>query len=131
MIRVLERPGGLCFAPAAPILYVVDSAHPRAIHVYEVDDGRVGADRRFADMTPGSSDGIRCDGGAATCGRPPARVATATTGVHVLAPDGTLIGQVVLPESCANLCFGGAAADRLFMAASRSIYALYVNATGA
>ena len=51
--------------------------------------------------------------------------------VHVLAPDGTLIGQVVLPESCANLCFGGAAGNRLFMAASRSIYALYVNATGA
>ena len=49
----------------------------------------------------------------------------------MLAPDGTLIGQVVLPESCANLCFGGAAGNRLFMAASRSIYALYVNATGA
>jgi gluconolactonase len=37
----------------------------------------------------------------------------------------------VLPESCANLCFGGAAGNRLFMTASRSVYAVYLNATGA
>jgi gluconolactonase len=53
-------------------------------------------------------------------------------GVHVFAPDGTLIGQVVLPEVCANLCFGGGPArNRLFMAASQSIYAVYLNVTGA
>jgi gluconolactonase len=51
--------------------------------------------------------------------------------VHVFAPDATMIGQIVLPERCANLCFGGAAGNRLFMAASRSIYAAYVGATGA
>ena len=37
----------------------------------------------------------------------------------------------MLPEACANLCFGGPVGNRLFMAASRSVYALYVNATGA
>jgi gluconolactonase len=131
VIQDLERPNGLCFAPGGSLLYVVDSGStPRAIHVYEVDGGRVGAGRRFADMTPGSSDGIRCDSDgnlwAAAGGG-----GDGYDGVHVLAPDGTLIGQVVLPESCANLCFGGAAGNRLFMAASRSIYALYVNATGA
>ena len=131
VILDLERPNGLCFAPGGSLLYVVDSGStPRAIHVYEVDGGRVGAGRRFADMTPGSSDGIRCDSDgnlwAAAGGG-----GDGYDGVHVLAPDGTLIGQVVLPESCANLCFGGAAGNRLFMAASRSIYALYVNATGA
>ncbi len=51
--------------------------------------------------------------------------------MHVFAPDGALIGRVVLPEACANLCFGGAARNRLFMTASRSVYALYVDAVGA
>ena len=52
-------------------------------------------------------------------------------GVVVFAPDATPIGQVLLPEGCTNLCFGGPAGNRLFMTASRSVYALYVNATGA
>jgi gluconolactonase len=51
--------------------------------------------------------------------------------VHVFAPDGKLIGKIRLPEACANLCFGGAKRNRLFMTASQSLYALYVNASGA
>ena len=49
----------------------------------------------------------------------------------VFDPDGKLIGRILLPERCANLCFGGAKRNRLFMAASQSIYSLYVNAQGA
>ena len=45
-------------------------------------------------------------------------------------PDGRLIGRIDLPERCANVCFGGLHRDRLFMAASRSVYALYVNTQG-
>ena len=52
-------------------------------------------------------------------------------GVHVFAPDGTLIGKIHLPETCANLCFGGAKKNRLFMAASQSLYAVYVGTEGA
>ena len=51
-------------------------------------------------------------------------------GVMIFAPDGDLIGRIVLPERCANLCFGGRANSRLFMAASQSVYALYVNVPG-
>jgi len=131
VVQDLERPNGLCFAPGESRLYVVDSGStPGSIHVYDVVEGRVGAGRRFADMSPGSSDGIRCDSEGnlwASAGGG----GDGYDGVHVFAPDGTLIGQVLLPEACANLCFGGAAGNRLFMAASRSIYALYVNATGA
>ena len=131
VVQDLERPNGLCFAPGESRLYVVDSGStPRSIHVYDVAEGRVGAGRRFADMSPGSSDGIRCDSEGnlwASAGGG----GDGYDGVHVFAPDGTLIGQVLLPEACANLCFGGVAGNRLFMAASRSIYALYVNATGA
>jgi gluconolactonase len=131
VVQDLERPNGLCFAPGESRLYVVDSGStPRSIYVYDVAEGRVGAGRRFVDMSPGSSDGIRCD----TEGNLWASAGgggDGYDGVHVFAPDGTLIGQVLLPEACANLCFGGVAGNRLFMAASRSIYALYVNATGA
>jgi gluconolactonase len=48
-----------------------------------------------------------------------------------VAPDGTAIGIIRLPETCANVCFGGARRNRLFMAASQSLYAVYVNVRGA
>jgi gluconolactonase len=52
-------------------------------------------------------------------------------GVMVFAPDATPIGRIALPERCANLCFGGKYRNRLFMASSQSLYALYVGAAGA
>ena len=131
VVDTLERPNGLCFSPDGTRLYVVDSGtSPRTIHVFDVADGRLGHGRLFVDSSPGGSDGIRCD----TAGNLWAAAGgggDGYDGVHVYAPDGDLIGQVLLPESCANLCFGGAAGNRLFMAASQSIYALYVNAKGA
>jgi gluconolactonase len=131
VIQDLERPNGLCFSPDEARLYVVDSgSEPRSIHVYAVSRGRVDGGRRFVDMSPGSSDGIRCDAEgnlwAAAGGG-----GDGYDGVHVFAPDGTRIGQIVLPEGCANLCFGGTVGNRLFMAASRSVYAVYLNTTGA
>ena len=93
-------------------------------------DGRPRDRRVFVDMSPGSSDGIRCDEHgnvwAAAGGG-----GDGYDGVHVLAPDGTLIGQIVLPEQCSNLCFGGPDRNRLFMTASRSVYALHVAVRGA
>ena len=52
-------------------------------------------------------------------------------GVNIYNPDGRLIGRINLPERCANLCFGGTHRNRLFMAASKSVYSLYVNTQGA
>jgi len=52
-------------------------------------------------------------------------------GVHVYSPAGERIGQILLPEICANICFGGTRRNRLFMAASQSLYSLYVGARGA
>jgi gluconolactonase len=49
----------------------------------------------------------------------------------VLAPDGKMIGRIMLPERCANLCFGGVKRNRLFMAASQSVYSVYVETQGA
>jgi gluconolactonase len=126
----LDRPNGLCFSPDSSRLYVVDSGATRSIHLYDVVDGRPANGRTFAEMTPGNSDGIRCDVEGnlwATAGGG----GDGYDGVHVFATDGTLIGQVVLPEVCANLCFGGPARNRLFMAASTSVYAVYLNVNGA
>jgi gluconolactonase len=132
----MEKPNGLCFSPDEKLLYIVDSAtakhpgDPRPIRVYDVVDGvRLTNGRMFVNMSPGSSDGIRCDvdgnvWSAAGWG------GEAFNGVHVFAPDGTLIGKIHLPEVCANLCFGGAKRDRLFMAASQSLYSLYVGTEG-
>jgi gluconolactonase len=138
VLEELDRPNGLCFSPDGSRLYVVDSGLTQSIHVYDVVDGptgsrpgnRLAAGRVFADMSPGTSDGIRCDVHGnlwATAGGG----GDGYDGVHVFDPDGTLVGQIVLPETCANLCFGGPARNRLFMAASRSVYAVYLHTTGA
>jgi gluconolactonase len=126
----LERPNGLCFSPDGSRLYVVDSGPARVIMMYDLTSGRPATPRVFAEMAPGSSDGIRCDTdgnvwSAAGGG------GDGYDGVHVFAPDGVMIGQIVLPEHCANLCFGGPARNRLFMAASQSVYAVYLNVKGA
>jgi gluconolactonase len=128
----MAKPNGLCFSPDESLLYVVDSGStPRAIRVYDVADGtRVTHGRLFADMSPGTSDGIRCDvdgnlwAAAGNGGE-------GFDGVHIFAPNGDRIGQIQLPEKCANICFGGAKRNRLFMAASQSIYAVYVETQGA
>jgi len=103
---------------------------PHPIRVYDLVDGaRLKKGRLFADMSPGSSDGIRCD----TDGNVWSAAGWAGegfNGVHVFAPDGVLIGKIHLPETCANLCFGGAKRNRLFMAASQSLYSVFVNAEG-
>jgi gluconolactonase len=52
-------------------------------------------------------------------------------GVRVFDPQGQAIGHIHLPERCANVCFGGAKMNRLFMASSHSLYALFVNVQGA
>jgi gluconolactonase len=132
VIGDLVRPNGLCFSPDARKLYMVDTgATPRPIYVYDVEGGtRVTNRRLFVDMSPGSSDGIRCD----TDGNVWAAAGgggDGFDGVHVFAPDGARIGRILLPEKCANLCFGGVKRNRLFMAASQSVYALYVEAQGA
>ena len=125
----MERPNGLCFSPDEKRLYVVDTpGGTKTTHVYDVvDDGtKLANGRVFFDATPGYADGIRCD----TEGNVWAGFSGGEDqdGVAVFAPDGKLIGRILLPERCANLCFGGLKRNRLFMAASQSIYSLYVEA---
>jgi len=127
----MERPNGLCFSPDESKLYVVDTpGGPKTVHVYDVvDQGtKLAAGRLFFDAMPGYADGIRCDTeGNVWCGFSGGE---GQDGVAVFAPEGKMIGRVLLPERCANLCFGGRKRNRLFMAASQSIYSVYVEAQG-
>jgi gluconolactonase len=127
----IAGPNGLCFSPDETKLYLVESrAQPqRLIDVFDVvDDGTRLANRRvFVNCGDGAPDGFRCDvEGNLWCGW-----GNAPHGVVVFAADGTMIGRIRLPERAANLCFGGLKRNRLFMAASHSLYAVHVNTEGA
>lgn len=127
----MTGPNGLCFSPDRRTLYVADTGTGREIRAYAVDGKSARNGRRHAQLTvPGSSgtlaaaDGIRCDiDGNIWAGARP--------GVQVIAPDGVAIGAIRLPENCANVCFGGLKRNRLFMTASQSLYAVYVDTQGA
>jgi gluconolactonase len=126
-------PNGLAFSPDESVLYIVESrGEPtRKILAYDMGaDGATLSNRRvFIDAGPGTPDGFRVDvEGNLWCGW--GMGSDDLDGVMVFAPDATPIGRIALPERCANVCFGGRANSRLFMAASHSLYALYVNVAG-
>ncbi len=137
----IYKPNGLCFSPDYQKLYVADTGAShykeakREIKVWDVVGSRsLENGRSFASMVwkgmEGLADGIRMDvdgnvwASAGWAGE-------GYDGVHIFAPDGTRIGHIVLPEICSNVCFGGKKRNRLFMTASRSVYAVYVETQGA
>jgi len=125
-------PNGLAFSPDESRLYVVQSrAKPRNIVAFDVMDGKMLRNKTVViDCGPGIPDGLRVDeDGNLWCGW--GMGSSELDGVMVFAPNGERIGRIALPERCANLCFGGLHRNRLFMAASQSVYALYVNTRGA
>jgi gluconolactonase len=131
------KPNGLCFSPDYKLLYVADTGgpNPRGIDVYEmVGATKLKNRRRFCSMElngkMGGSDGIRCDMDG-NIWSAAGWVGEGYDGVHIFAADGQRIGMILLPEICANLCFGGEKRNRLFMVASQSLYAVYVETTGA
>lgn len=125
-------PNGLCFSPDESKLYVVESrgVPNRTIRAIDVSDsGTLHNSRILVDAGPGTPDGIRCDihgniWAGWGMGRPE------LDGVMIFNPEGTAIGRIALPERCANLCFGGRAMNRLFMACGHGLYALYLNTRG-
>jgi gluconolactonase len=144
------KPNGLCFSPDYKKLYIADTGAtnyekaPRNLMVFDVVEGtRLVKGREFASMavrpgqkeslpTPGVglADGLRADeDGNIWVGA--GWVGAGYDGVHVFAPDGTRIGLILLPEICSNVCFGGPRRNRLFMTASQSLYAVYVETRGA
>ena len=128
----IDAPNGLAFSPDETILYIVESrSTPRRILAYDVtgNGDRLAKGRVVIDAGPGGTpDGFRCDvDGNLWCGW---GMTAELDGVRVFTAAGEPIGHISLPERCANLCFGGVKRNRLFMAASHSLYSLYVNTQG-
>jgi gluconolactonase len=126
----VNRPNGLAFSPDESKLYVVESALPRKIRVFDVtDDGtRLANNRIFIDPGEGTPDGFRLDvDGNLWCGW---GMGEGMDGVMIFSPAGKPIGKIGLPERAANVCFGSLRRNRLFMAASHSVYSIYVNTQG-
>jgi gluconolactonase len=131
----LVRPNGIAFSPDCRTLYISDTGashrpgHPRVIQAFDVEGGRLSNQRTFHDFADCGPDGFRVDVDgnvwAATAWGGPA-----VDGVRVLDPGGAPIGAIHLPEGAANVCFGGVKRNRLFITASQSLYALYVNTQG-
>ncbi|HWL81958.1 MAG TPA: SMP-30/gluconolactonase/LRE family protein [Roseomonas sp.] len=126
----VKGPNGLAFSPDESKLYVIESrARPRNIRVFDVEGDRLRNGRVLLEAGTGTPDGFRVDmDGNLWCGW---GMDPEQDGVRVFNPAGEPIGHIALPERCANLCFGGRHRNRLFMAASHSLYALYVNTQGA
>jgi gluconolactonase len=126
----MDGPNGVCFSPDYKKVYVCDTGTGREIRVWDVDGKTIRNGKRFVQLSvpgsgaPAAADGIRCDvDGNVWAGALP--------GVQVITPGGEPIGIIRLPENCANVCFGGTKRNRLFMAASQSLYVVYVLTTGA
>lgn len=145
------KPNGLCFSPDYKKLYVADTgaSHyddaPKNIKVWDVvEEKKLGNGREFASMKlamkddkgnsvekAGFADGIRCDVDG-NIWSSAGWVGHGYDGVHVFEPkEGVRIGQILLPEICSNVCFGGTKRNRLFMTGSTSVYAVYVETRGA
>jgi len=125
------RPNGLAFSPDERRLYIADTgaSHvpngPRHIRVFAVaEDGALSGGEVFATCTAGSFDGFRLDDAG--------RIWTsAGDGVHCYHPDGSLIGKIYIPESVANVVFGGPKRNRLFICATTSLYSVLLPVNGA
>jgi gluconolactonase len=128
MITDMACPNGLAFSPDESRLYVADtgrmfSADPQHVRVYDMVDGRPVNGRVFHTISPGCADGIRCDSDGNLW-------SSAGDGVHCIAPDGHLMGKILVPEVVSNLCFGGRAKHRMFITATTSVYSVILNRTG-
>jgi gluconolactonase len=126
-------PNGLAFSPDYKKLYIVSAGKLFAADV--ATNGSLSGLKQFAsvevDGVACGMDGVRADVfGNLWCSSNAGR-AIGYSGVTVLNPSGTLIGRIRLPEVCANVAFGGPKRNRLFMTASQSLYAVYVNTQGA
>ena len=118
VIKNLDKPNGLCFSPDEQRLYVADSGQPHDIHAYSVrTDGSLGEARLFATVDKGVPDGIRCDEGGRVW-------SSSGDGVQIFSPKGALIARILLPESAANLAFGGPKGTTLYITARTSVYGI-------
>lgn len=125
VVTDLQQPNGLALSRDEQTLFVVDSGvQPARLMAYDLDSRRnLQAGRLFSECSDGMYDGLRVD----TAGH---IWTSAGDGVHCLNQDGRVIGKILIPETVSNVCFGGPEKNRLFITATRSLYAVYLNVRG-
>lgn len=129
VVRDFARPNGLCFSPDEAWLYVAESGASHdpdvapVIRRFRVSGQGLTGGEVFATLDNGLPDGIRCDVQGNVW-------SSAGDGVHVFAPDGTLLGKILVPQRVSNLTFGGARRNRLFITATTSVYTLFTATAG-
>jgi len=126
------KPNGLAFSADESRLYIADTgaSHvengPKHIRSFSVsaDGSSLSGGDVFATCDAGLFDGFRSD----TEGR---IWTSAGDGVHCFLPDGTLLGKILIPESVANVTFGGPKKSRLFICGTTSLYSVMLTVRGA
>ncbi|MET1026349.1 MAG: SMP-30/gluconolactonase/LRE family protein [Dongiaceae bacterium] len=125
-----SMPNGLAFSPDESILYIADSgfltdsAAPHHVRAFDVGEGGLLSNSRIiADIEPGIPDGLRVDVEGNLW-------ISAGDGVQCFTATGDLIGKIRVPEVVANLAFGGPRRNRLFITATTSVYAIFLNVRG-
>jgi gluconolactonase len=125
LVKDFDKPNGLCFSPEETLLYCADSGRPRHIRTFDIQqDATLANGRVFCEINAGVPDGIRCDSDGRVW-------SSAGDGIHIFALDGSLIGRILVPESPANLCFGGTDGRTLFITARNSLYSIPVKVKAA
>ncbi|MEM8849078.1 MAG: SMP-30/gluconolactonase/LRE family protein [Pseudomonadota bacterium] len=129
VVTDMNCPNGLAFSPDESLLYVADTGRiwsddPQHIRVYDVVEGRPSDGRLFAKPDAGIADGFRMDEDGNLW-------SSAGDGVHCYAPDGRLLGKILVPEKVSNVCFGGRAKHVLYITATTSVYSVALNRRGA
>lgn len=128
VVTEFEGPNGLCFSPDEKRLYIADTGRSHRVHVFDVSaDNQLTGGAAFCVVDKGGSDGIRCDAAGNLW-------SSAGDGVQVFNPAGERLGRILVPESPANLCFGGVdeqGRHDLFLTARHSLYRVKVTAAGA
>lgn len=124
------QPNGLAFSPDETTLYVADTGAthiengPKHIRRFSVKNGSLYGGDVISECPFGLYDGFRID----TYGN---IWTSAGKEVHCLSGDGTLLGKIIVPEVVANVCFGGPKRNRLFICGTTSLYATFLNVSGA
>lgn len=127
VVDSMNRPNGIAFSPDEKILYVADTGGDKNVQAFDVgDDGRTLSNQRlFSQISPGATDGFRCDvkGNIWT---------SAADGIQCLTPESELIGKILIPENrCANCVFGAKDFKRLYIAGDTSLYSVQLAVAGA
>ncbi len=125
VVTDIEGPNGLCFSPDEKLLYIADSGRARNVRVFDVSaDDQLTHDRVFCAIDKGVPDGMRCD-------RQGNLFSTSADSIQIFNPAGERLGKIPVPETPANVCFGGPAWNELYITARTSVYHVKITATAA